>query len=247
MCRNRPGPRCTDHSRQAMNKAGGRILRVQTEIKELIERIKTAVADSKTEANLKAKLKAKEVEKAELDHKFDEAKLDYDATPGGRQELKDKLEQDNITAEEKEFLQMDLDAAEARRKWQNEMNAKLTKAVKSGGIVSGMMIVQIEMGRQDERLAEIRAKLVQARQEQEHINRESRTPKGRHPSNANRWRQSQERSRKIIYFFRKQELLQSLMRDDLDSYFKRQSKKRMRKLTRHAFVGTVKAATKLIK
>jgi len=247
MCRNRPGPRCTDHSLQSMNRASSKLARIKEEAMKLIERFNTAKPGSKTAENLKARIEAKQDERRQAARKFEEEKLDYQATPGGQEELRAKISDEETDPEEAERLKVDLAAAEARRQWQNDMNKKICRAIQEGGVISAVLMVETERHLQHERLAEIQAKLIEAQKEKEHNEKEYKTPLGRQPSNAMRLRRNINRAQKTIYFFRKQELLISLMRGDLDSYLKRQMKRKTTNMSRKAFMGGVNVATKLIR
>lgn len=131
MCRNRPGPRCSDHPRQKLVKNSEKIERTLTDNVSIEKELQQSdLTNKRREA-----LEARKVKNLTLLEEFEENKklleLEYNATPAGRKELEDRILSE-VDEEVKESLEVDLQVAVQRRKWQTKKGKEFLEVEQKG-------------------------------------------------------------------------------------------------------------------
>jgi hypothetical protein len=116
MCRERPGPRCSDHPAKKLERNSHWESRTISELKEVNEELSTTITNKRRSA-LTAKRRKLEDKLVYLTEEKALLQLEYDATPRGRKELEEKLRNEQ-NEEVKELIAVDLQVGKQRRKWQ---------------------------------------------------------------------------------------------------------------------------------
>lgn len=243
MCRLAPGPRCSDHSLSRLSAALTKTQWVEARIAELEEEYKTLKPDSRSAGKNRRILALTQVRAEKIKEAQEKAIIEYNATPAGQADLQARLDDPNLVEEEKWRLELDAAVAKARRQWQSQTMAALRKAEKTSGLGAAIFLAQSELASREEKVKQLTYEILTRTKKQEELEDYSRTPKGRHPSNAPKIRSLIKHGRTALYVVRNNQLLMALITNDLEGYIKRKKKK----LHKAMVMGPVHLVAKLIR
>ena len=240
MCRERPGPRCSDHSRAEVARLGTKLAVIKGKIEAAETELEQATKDGRATARIKKRLEVLKVREAEQKVEKGKADVLYDSTPKGQEELNKKLAQPNLPDQERLEIDEEKLMAQALRKWQLDCVKALRQAKAKGGIVNAITLAQLQLNNREQEVSRIHQELIKAAGAQESYEKNMR---GLPPSSNEylRYAKKVQKAKRFVRGLKRYQFALAIMTGDLEGYIKRNSKRLTNKATTNLFKGAIRS------
>lgn len=241
MCKNRPGPRCSDHSRDELERLGTKYAVYLDRLKAAEAELAHAIDNGLAIKRITARVERFKELAQHAGEKAEKAEISYHSTPAGQRSLQERIDSDATDEDEKLFLQEEKLMTAALRKWQNQVYRELRDVTKKHGAAEALMRAQVHINNRQEELLQVREEMLRA---QEAAKNPPPTPPASSSASIMKTYQqtmaSYRKARRFLRSLKRYQFVIALMTDDLDNYIKRNGKKMGEK----AFMGAMKLAVR---